>query len=92
MRIIKEQTIEDIHITVFKTGQKHTLKLEWNRLEQVFKFDVRDGVEDLDQVLALIDKTFISKARNCFKTMMENRNDRLSVLHENSDEEFPFII
>jgi len=92
MRIIKELTIEDINVSIFKMEQKYTLKLEWNRMEQTFKLDGRDGVEELDHVLALIDKSFIEKVRIAFKTMASNRNDRLSALQEITEEDFPEII
>lgn len=92
MRIIKELTIEDIHISIFKMEQKFTMKLEWKRLEQVFKLDGREGMEDLDRILAVIDKGFIQKVKGTFEFMMDNKNERLKALQEMDDEEFPEII
>ena len=92
MRIIKELTLDGIHVSIFKMEQKYTLKLEWNRLEQVLKLDARDGVEQLDHVLALIDKGFINKVKGIFEIMLENKNERLAVLHEIEGEEFSEII
>ena len=92
MRIVKEFAIKDIHVTIFKMGQKYTLKLEWNRLEQVYKLDARDGIGDLDGVMTLMNESFVGKARLVFKSMSDNKNDRLSELHELRGEEFPEII
>tara|TARA_B100000497_G_C7574377_1_gene345981 strand:- start:350 stop:628 length:279 start_codon:yes stop_codon:yes gene_type:complete len=92
MRIIKELTLEDIHISIFKMEQKFTMKLEWNRMEQVFKFDSRERIEDLDHVLALIDKSFIQKIKGTFQFMQDNRNERLEAVQSLEDEEFPEII
>ena len=92
MRIVKEFTLGEIHVTIFKMGQKFTLKLEWNRFEQVFKLDARDGVEKLEHVMALMDKTFLEKVKSVFESMLENKNNRLSEWQEISGDEFPEII
>ena len=92
MRIVKDLQIDDVHITIFKMEHKFTMKLEWKRMEQVFKLDGREGMEDLDKVLAIIDKGFIQKVKGTFQFMLENRNERLKALQEMEDEEFPEII
>lgn len=92
MRIVKDLQIDDVHITIFKMENKFTMKLEWKRMEQVFKLDGREGMEDLDKVLAIIDKGFIQKVKGTFQFMLDNRNERLKALHEMEDEEFPEII
>ena len=92
MRIVKELTIEDIHVVIFKMEQKFTLKLEWNRIEQVFKLDVRDGVSSVEDVLVLIDESFIQRARSIFIEMNENKYVRLAAVQDLGGEEFPEII
>ena len=79
-------------MAVFRMEERYTLKLEWNRLEQVFKLDARDGVENLDDVLVIIDKSFIENAREVFKIIMDNKNRRIQELQEITGEEFPEII
>ena len=92
MRIVKELKIEDLNITVFKMEQRYSLKIEWKRMEQVFKLDGREGINDLDKVLAIMDKGFIQKVKGTFQFMLDNRNERLKALQEIEDEEFPEII
>ena len=92
MRIVKDLQIDDVHITIFKMENKFTMKLEWKRMEQVFKLDGREGMENIDKVLAIIDKGFIQKIKGTFQFMMDNRNERLKALQEMEDEEFPEII
>ncbi|MEE9374196.1 MAG: hypothetical protein V3V00_14175 [Saprospiraceae bacterium] len=92
MRIIKELQIKDVNITIFKMEQKFTLKLEWQRMEQVFKLDGREGIEDVNNVIDVIDKEFIENVQSVFQSMLKNRNERLKALQEVEDEEFPEII
>jgi hypothetical protein len=92
MRIVKDLQIDDVHVTIFKMEHKFTMKLEWKRMEQVFKLDGREGMENIDKVLAIIDKGFIQKIKGTFQFMMDNRNERLKALQEMEDEEFPEII
>jgi len=94
MRIVKELKIEDIQITIFKMENRWTMKLEWNRLEQVFKLDSRENVESLDEVLALISKEFINGAQKVFSMMSQHKGQSLLAMSElkGMDEEFPEII
>ena len=71
---------------------KFTLKLEWKRLEQVYKLDGREGIDTLDHVLAILDKSFVSAAKETFVKMAEMKNTRLEALRSIEDEEFPEII
>ena len=92
MRIVKEFAIEEIQVTVFRMEQRFTMKLEWNRMEQVFKLDARDGVESLDDVLIIIDQHFIQNVREAFEIMIKNKSQRLAAIQEMTGEDFPEII
>ena len=92
MRIIKELTIEDINIAIFKMENRFTMKLEWQRLEQVFKLDNRENVETVDDVLALISKEFINGAQKVFALMHDHKSQSLAAIEELGEEEFPEII
>ena len=85
-------SIEGIHVTVFKMHNRFTLKLEWNRLEQVIKLDMRDGIDDVHTLTSLIDTDFIRESQSIFEMMMKNKNRRLEKIISFKDEEFPHII
>ena len=92
MRIVKELTIEGIHIAIFKMENRFTMKLEWNRMEQVFKLDGRENVNDLHGVLALISEEFINGTQKVFTLMSNHKNKSLLSIQEVEGEDFPEII
>ena len=92
MRIIKELSIEGVHVTIFKMDNRFTLKLEWNRLEQVTKLDMRDGIDDVRDIMSLINEDFIRESQKVFEMMLDNKNRSLEKIRSADDEEFPDII
>lgn len=71
MRVVKEINNERCKITVFSWNAKYLIKLEQGDLEQTYKVDEMDILDenDLNEILS---ESFISEAIQRFKEMNES--------------------
>lgn len=79
MRVVKELSKEDIRISIFSWNNKYLVKFESGPLEQTFKvnsFDVLDE-EDLSNFLC---GTFFDEVKQRFEEMGNSLRDKLAEL------------
>jgi hypothetical protein len=68
MRVIKEIPYQHFKITIFHWNNRYLIKLESGSFEQTFKISELDVFSE-DEVLALLDETFLEQALNRFDEM-----------------------
>jgi hypothetical protein len=68
MRVIKELYLNDCRVTLFSWNNRYIVKLEQGFLEQTFKIDQFDVLNEAE-LIRLIDAEFISQASNRFLEM-----------------------
>lgn len=64
-------------VTVFKMGNKLTVKFEEALLEQTFKFRESEQLQGLNDIKRLIDKDFVQKVEARFEEMRQQSSSRL---------------
>ncbi len=92
MRIIGEFDVDQIKVTVFKMNERISLKFEYNLLEQTYKFRDGSGINNMDDVKKYCSQKTIEHVTEIFKNMAEARSVAISVLRQDSDDEFDHII
>lgn len=76
MRVIKEILNPACKITIFHWNNRYIIKLERDHMEQTFKIDQFD-VTGEDEVLQLLDESFIEEALSRFSDMSKSLYDAL---------------
>lgn len=71
MRVVKEIPYQHFKITIFHWNNRYLIKLESGSFEQTFKISELDVLSE-DEVLALIDDTFLEQALHRFDDMAES--------------------
>ncbi len=93
MRIVGDIQHPTLKITIFKNGNRFSVKFEDGTVEQTYKFDDGQGIESIPDVKKQIDAAFLKKVTEGIDTM---KVTRLSTLKRNAKEvredEFPEII
>lgn len=93
MRIVGDIQHPTLKITIFKNGNRFSVKFEDGTVEQTYKFDDGQGIESIPDVKKQIDATFLKKVEEGIDAM---KMTRLSTLKRNAKEvredEFPEII
>lgn len=93
MRIIGEIEHPTLKVTVFKNGNRFSVKFEDGGVEQTYKFDDGQNIESLGDVKRQIDAVFLQKIE---KGITEMQIARLQTLRRNStevdEEEFEDIL
>jgi hypothetical protein len=77
MRVIKEVSYPEFKVTVFYWNNRYLLKLEQGLLEQTYKINQFD-VTGEEEVLSLLDATFIEEASQRFREMRQSLQDGLA--------------
>lgn len=68
MRVVKEIPYQHFKITIFHWNNRYLIKLESGSLEQTFKISELDVFSE-EEVLALLDQTFLEQALHRFDDM-----------------------
>ncbi len=68
MRVVKEIPYQHFKITIFHWNNRYLIKLESGSFEQTFKISELDVFSE-DEVLALLDDTFLEQALHRFDDM-----------------------
>ena len=93
MRIVGEISHPNLKITIFKNGNRLSVKFEDGSVEQTYKFDDGQGIESVGDVKKHIDAAFLKNVEEGIATM---KITRLSTLKRNAKgaaaDEFPVII
>lgn len=71
MRVVKEIPYQHFKITIFHWNNRYLIKLESGSFEQTFKISELDVFSE-DDVLALLDDTFLEQALHRFDDMAES--------------------
>lgn len=71
MRVVKEIPYQHFKITIFHWNNRYLIKLESGSFEQTFKISELDVFSE-DEVLALLDDTFLEQALHRFGDMAES--------------------
>ncbi len=71
MRVVKEIPYQHFKITIFHWNNRYLIKLESGSFEQTFKISELDVFSE-DEVLALLDDTFLEQALHRFDDMAES--------------------
>lgn len=71
MRIVREVSHPECKITIFSWNNRYLIKLEHGFLEQTFKIDQFDVIDE-DELLKIIDKEFVQKALLRFREMSQS--------------------
>lgn len=71
MRVVKEIPYQHFKITIFHWNNRYLIKLESGSFEQTFKISELDVFSE-DEVMALIDDTFLEQALQRFDDMAES--------------------
>lgn len=74
-------------VTVFKMGNKFTVKFEEKLLEQTFKFRESEQVQGLEDIKRLMDEAFIQGVEARFEDMRQQQHRRLRQDWESQQEE-----
>ena len=93
MRIVGDIQHPSLKITIFKNGNRFSVKFEDGTVEQTYKFDDGQGIESIPDVKQQIDVAFLKKVEEGIESM---KITRLSTLKRNAkdvrEDEFPEII
>jgi hypothetical protein len=92
MRIIDEFELEKIKVSVFKMGERITVKFEYNLLEQSFKFRDGSGIENSQDVRLFCKPTLANKLFVNFEMMAAMRYNEMIYKANGPEEEFMEII
>ena len=76
MRVVREIQHPHCKITVYFWNNRYLVKLEEGMLEQTFKIDQWDIVND-EEILQIVDDKFIEQALNRFREMSQSMHDAL---------------
>ncbi len=91
MRIVHEDTIRGIRCSLFEFQGKYTIKLEVDKMEQIFKF--RDGAfEDHLVLIAYIQSDLFKEHVRLFQEMSAQRNELVKFAESSSDSTLDEII
>ncbi|HNV30379.1 MAG TPA: hypothetical protein PKJ83_14640 [Cyclobacteriaceae bacterium] len=71
MRVVKEIPYQHFKITIFHWNNRYLIKLESGSFEQTFKISELDVFSE-DEVLTLLDDTFLEQALHRFDDMAES--------------------
>lgn len=71
MRVVKEIPYQHFKITIFHWNNRYLIKLESGSFEQTFKISELDVFSE-DEVLALLDDTFLEQALHRFDDMAKS--------------------
>ena len=77
MRIVKELYIQPCKITIYSWNNRYLIKLEEGLLEQTFKIDQSEIVDEND-LLKILDGQFVQQALNRFEEMRSSFASALS--------------
>lgn len=75
MRVLSEQTHEDIKITIFQWNNRYLIKLEQGLLEQTYKIDQFDVAES--QLRNVVDESFLQQVRVRFTEMYKSLHEAI---------------
>ncbi|KXK39868.1 MAG: hypothetical protein J5I52_05815 [Saprospiraceae bacterium] len=91
MRIIGEFDLKEIKVTVFKYGERFSVKYEYNFMEQTLKFRDGSGINTYADI-----KTFSESIENeivkAFDIMEKARMNGLMQFYQDNAEDFDEII
>lgn len=79
MRIVKEITKKDIRITIFSWNNKYLLKFEQGMIEQTFKVNEMDVVNE-EALSPFISENFLSAVQKRFDEMHHSLRNQLENL------------
>jgi hypothetical protein len=77
MRVVKEIPHGACKITIYSWNNKYLMKLEQGMLEQTYKIPELDLTSE-DELLMILDETFLAKAISIFNEMNQNLRDASS--------------
>jgi hypothetical protein len=78
MRVIAEIPYPTCKVSIFYMNQKYLIKIEQGVFEQTYKISELDYViTGLEDIKAIINETFITRALEIFSAMQELYNDSL---------------
>ncbi len=87
MRIIGYIDHPTLKITLFKTGNRYSMKFESGLYEQTYKFREGEGVEGVNDLRELIDPPFIEAVAAEIQRMHRLRAQAIARRQDNTDEE-----
>jgi hypothetical protein len=73
MRIIGEIPHPHLKISIFKMGERLSVKFENALFEQTYKFGADDRFNTVEAIQTLIDETFIGRVQEQMQAMNETR-------------------
>ena len=80
MRIIGEIPHSSLKISIFKTGDRISVKFENERYEQTFKLGADERFASLDTIQQSADASFMQQVQQTFQLMHQAHFDALSRL------------
>ncbi len=92
MRILGNIDHPQLKITVFKMDNRLSVKLETGLYEQIYKFRDGEGIDQLEDVKALLDEPFFAAAFQGFQNMHALRMATVARNGNAEEEEFETII
>lgn len=85
MRVVGEIPHPQCKITIFSWNNRYLIKLENGLLEQTFKINEYDIMQEAD-LTALLDRQFIAECLNRFQNMAKSLEDALLRLDDRPSE------
>ena len=79
MRVVKEVTVGDIRISVFSWNNKYLLKYEQGLIEQTFKINQMDLMDE-EQLSTFLSDDFLSNVQKRFDEMHRSLINQLETL------------
>ncbi|HMR43471.1 MAG TPA: hypothetical protein PKC40_06545 [Saprospiraceae bacterium] len=92
MKIVGDIPHPFLKITIFKWNEKFSVKFEAGVLEQTYKFRDGEGVDNLNDVLSVVDETFIESVAARMTEMQQIRQAALLRFAPAAEDEFEEII
>jgi hypothetical protein len=77
MRVVKEIPYQHFKITIFHWNNRYLIKFESGSLEQTFKISEFDVLLE-DDVLAMLDETFLAQAVARFSDMSKSLSEAVA--------------
>jgi len=79
MRVVKEVTVGDIRISVFSWNNKYLIKYEQGLIEQTFKINQMDLMDE-EQLSTFLSDDFLSNVQKRFDEMHRSLINQLETL------------
>ncbi len=72
MRLVKQIPHQVLSISIFSANNKYLLKLEYQGLEQIYKFDMMDLVNGIADIEGKLSNEFLLSCFDRFKQMISD--------------------